>query len=173
LEIWFPVELELLAGLTQGKQHFGDVLQHTLAVVQNVRSNNLALRMAALLHDTGKYDTKVEEPDGRLHFHGHEKVSAEIAKKLLTDLGYDDEFIHTVAFLVHNHMKFQQFGNDIENLTDKSLNRVIRNSGDNLFDLLYLIDADNKSHAPEYCRPDQVHNIMLRIQKSMLNPKIK
>jgi poly(A) polymerase len=133
-----------------------------------VNKNSLVLRMAALLHDTGKFATKVEEPDGRMHFHGHEAVSADIAKKLLTELEYDEEFIHAVAFLVRNHMKFQQFGDDIATLTNKALNRVIRNSGEHIWNLLLLIDADNKSHSLKYCRKNQVRNILNRMSENTM-----
>lgn len=163
LGIWFPVELQRLIGLKQGPQHFGDVMEHTRAVVEKV-GPDLPLRMAALLHDIGKYDTKVTEPDGRIHFHGHEKIGAEITQRLLTELQFDPEFIHDVAFLVRNHMKFKQFGDDIKTLSNKALNRVIRNCENmNFLHLMWLIDADNISHNEEYCMHNQVNNIMKRI----------
>jgi hypothetical protein len=164
LDFWYPDELEDLIGMKQGKQHNTDVLQHSISVLTKT-SPILPLRMAALLHDTGKALTREVSDDGKITFKGHEAKSAIIAKKLLTELGYDPDFIHTVAMLCHNHMRTKQFGNDIKSMSNKAIRRIMVNAGKDFDLLLELIHADNCSHKKEYCMPDQVQNIKDRISK--------
>jgi len=69
MEIVFP-EIAQMAGIDQRKDyHHKDVFRHTLQVVDKVAdvSDNLWLRMAALLHDIAKPKTKAFIPgqDGR------------------------------------------------------------------------------------------------------------
>jgi putative nucleotidyltransferase with HDIG domain len=161
LDFWYPDELEDLIGMRQGKQHFGDVMQHTIAVL-NKTSPILPLRMAALLHDVGKPKAREVSEDGKISFNGHEKFSAEIAKKLLTELGFEPEFIHTVAMLCHNHMRTKQFGNDPKTMSTKAIRRIMVNAGNDFNLLMELIHADNCSHKPEYCLPDQIPQIIER-----------
>ena len=83
--------------------HRYDVYTHTAQVVENVPAN-LALRWAALLHDCGKPDTFFLDENGRGHFHGHAKVSAEKADALLSDLKSPNALRERVVFLIDHHM---------------------------------------------------------------------
>lgn len=47
-------ELEETYDMTQNKYHFGIVWEHTMKVMEGLKSDSLELRMAALLHDIGK-----------------------------------------------------------------------------------------------------------------------
>ena len=62
-----------------------DVYEHTLTVVRNAigyeeGGPDFVLRMAALMHDVGKPDTKAVGPDGRVSFHHHEVVGARLTR---------------------------------------------------------------------------------------------
>ena len=83
--------------------HRYDVYTHTAQVVENVPAD-LALRWAALLHDCGKPDTFFLDENGRGHFHGHAKVSAEKADALLANLKAPNALRERVVFLIDHHM---------------------------------------------------------------------
>ena len=157
-------ELEETYGLEQNKYHFGDVFEHTLKVIENTR-NDLELRMAALLHDIGKINTRTVDDNGNVHFYKHELVSAEMCDTILRRLKYSNDFIKTVQILVKNHMRTKNWGNDCNHMKDKTLRKMQYELGNNMMKCLELIDADNKAHAPEYCMPNQLENIVKRLKQ--------
>ena len=157
-------ELEETYDMSQNKYHFGTVWGHILKVVENTR-NDLHLRMAALLHDIGKINTRTVDDNGNVHFYKHELVSAEMCDTILRRLKYSNDFIKTVQILVKNHMRTKNFGDNYTHMKDKTLRKMQYELGDNMMKCLELIDADNKAHAPEYCMPNQVENIVKRLKQ--------
>lgn len=158
-------ELEETYDITQNEYHnYNTIWQHILKVVENTR-NDLELRMAALLHDIGKINTRTVDDNGNVHFYKHELASAEMCDTILRRLKYSNDFIRTIQVLVKNHMRCKNIGNFCEKLKDKSLRKMQYELGDNMAKCLELIDADNKAHAPEYCMPNQVENIIERLEQ--------
>lgn len=81
-----------LASCKQGPPYHmeGDGFAHTILVANGLPKNaSTELAWAAILHDIGKPDTRSEERDThdnvKIHFLGHEKISAEKAAKILDD----------------------------------------------------------------------------------------
>lgn len=163
LEYVIP-ELMQLQTLKQGKQHFGTVWEHTLATVDKLSNcNDLVVKMAALLHDIGKSQCQTIE-NNKIHFYSHENYSVLMAKTILTRLRYSNNFIKDVCFLIQNHMRTKSFGDECKNMKDKHIRQLQFDCGYKYFDrLMLLIDADNKSHADNYCMRNQASII---IQKS-------
>ena len=89
--------------LQHNPHHLYDVYAHTAQVVEGTPPD-LALRWAALLHDCGKPDTFYLDENGRGHFHGHAKVSAEKADALLLSLKTPTALRERVVFLIAHHM---------------------------------------------------------------------
>lgn len=156
-------ELEATYDMTQNAYHFGTVWQHTLRVVELLDSDRLELRMAALLHDIGKLQTRTEH-DGRVHFLKHELAGADMVDGILRSLKYSGSFIRQVQFLVRYHMHCKAWGPDCGHMRDKRLRKLqYMCSSETCFrDLMTLVDADNRSHAPEACMPRQVQLILAR-----------
>lgn len=113
--------------------HHLDVWGHTLEVVRNINSRDLETRMAALLHDIGKPFSYQDEEIR--HFHGHPKVSAEMTEEILRRLGYQEDFIENVTYLVREHDTII----DVDNL-DNSYNMIKKR--------LELQYADARAHTP-------------------------
>lgn len=115
--------------------HRYDVYTHTAHVVETVPCC-LALRWAALLHDCGKPDCFFLDENGRGHFYGHAKVSAEKADALLLALKAPNTLRERVVFLISHHMT--------ELTPDKKLlrRRLGKYGVDATFDLLTLQEAD-------------------------------
>ena len=124
-----------------------DVLRHTLAVVKRCRPD-LTLRLAALLHDIGKPETREVTTNG-VQFHQHEVVGARLAEERLRALRYPERTVHDVRTLVEMHLRFHTYR---LGWTDGALRRYVRDAGD-LLDLLnQLTRADCTTQNPDKAR---------------------
>jgi poly(A) polymerase len=165
-------ELDNLVGLEQGHHHDADAMKHTLKVVKGV-PNKLVTRLSALLHDIGKSQTRTVV-DNEVHFYTHEKVSAEMAREILTRLKYPKEIINAVVVGVQHHMKLKGYG-DEASISDKALRKLQRELGDHLNDTLDLIHADNVAHSKLSIMPNQIPNLKKKLQQLSAindNPKL-
>ena len=114
-----------------------DVFSHTLAVVEKT-SPNLRVRMAALLHDIGKPDTRAFVGGG-VTFHHHEVVGARMARARLKTLRFPKEFVSDVGQLVFLHLRPHTFK---MGWTDSAVRRYVRDAGHLLDDLNELVRCD-------------------------------
>ena len=142
-----------MVGMQQNQYHEWDVYEHSLNVLKN-SPKRLEVRLGALLHDIGKPATR-SDIGGKISFHGHEKVSAEMAAKALKRLKYSTGIIDRVVAIVGGHMRAKDMGDESEKGSDKSLRKLMNDMGDHIEDLLDLIHADNVSHGS----PGWKHNM--------------
>ena len=97
-------ELEACVGFDQhNPHHIYDIFEHTARAAEGVPPI-LSLRWAALLHDVGKPACFTREENGRGHFYGHPKVSAELAEDILRRLKAPTALREDVVFLCDRHM---------------------------------------------------------------------
>jgi len=90
-------------GVRQDKRfHKYDVFTHLLKAC-DAAPVDLTLRVAALLHDVGKYATREIRGD-RTTFHNHEVVGEIMARDMLTKLAFPKEFVGHVTLLIRKHM---------------------------------------------------------------------
>ncbi|MBC6456471.1 CCA tRNA nucleotidyltransferase [Actinomadura sp. HBU206391] len=122
-----------------------DVYEHSLivleqAIAQEEDGPDLVLRLAALLHDIGKPKTRSFEDGGRVTFHHHEVVGAQMTKARLTALRYPKDVISDVSRLVELHLRFHGYGTG--EWTDSAVRRYVRDAGHLLSRLHKLTRAD-------------------------------
>lgn len=80
--------------------HHLDVWEHTLLAL-SLSENILEIRLVLLLHDIGKPHCFIE---GEIrNFRGHPKVSSIISRNILLRLGYQEDFINEVCYLIEHH----------------------------------------------------------------------
>ena len=97
-------ELKPMVGFDQHtRHHIYDIYTHTAHAVEGVPPE-LALRWAALLHDIGKPATFSQDEAGNGHFHGHAKVSAQMADQILHRLKTPNALREQVVLLIAQHM---------------------------------------------------------------------
>jgi poly(A) polymerase len=133
----FMPELSRL-GMEQDPVHrHKDVLAHTIAVTQKA-SQGLRIRLAALLHDIGKPDTREYGEDG-VTFHHHEVVGARMARDRLRAMRYPKELVEDVRQLVFLHLRPHTLK---MGWTDSAVRRYVRDAGHLLEDLNELVRCD-------------------------------
>ena len=121
--------------------HHLDVWNHTLLAL-SLSKKDFDVRLGLLLHDIGK-PFSYQDLEVR-HFKGHAKVSAIMSKNILTRLGYDEEYIDYMCYLIKNHDK---------RITDEQIN-------DNLELSLKLFEmqrCDALAHHPDSLEKRKVY----------------
>ncbi|MDQ4149212.1 MAG: CCA tRNA nucleotidyltransferase [Actinomycetota bacterium] len=126
-----------------------DVFRHSLAVLDNVTAvdkhdPDLALRLAALLHDIGKPKTRAFTAKG-VTFHHHEVVGAQMAEARLAELRYPSRLVNEVKQLVYLHLRFHTYA---LGWTDRAVRRYVRDAGPLLWKLNALVRADCTTRNP-------------------------
>jgi poly(A) polymerase len=134
----------------ESDEHFRhkDVYQHSLTVLNQAidlesrygLSQDLVLRLAALLHDIGKPKTRSRLPGGRVAFHHHEVVGAKMARTRLAELRYGKEVVADVSRLIELHLRFHGYGDG--EWTDSAVRRYVTDAGPLLSRLHALTRAD-------------------------------
>jgi poly(A) polymerase len=96
-------ELAEMASVPHGKDFHpeGNVWEHTLATLTYRKRPDVILSLALMLHDSGKPHAP---SDGAKRFDGHAEIGAKIAVRFLRRLGFPQEMISSVEFLVRYHM---------------------------------------------------------------------
>lgn len=175
----FLPELPALA-LEQDPVHrHKDVLAHTIAVVERTTAfdadrPDLVLRMAALLHDIGKPRTRRVGPEG-VSFHLHEVVGANMAERRLVELRYPSYFVQDVRKLVLLHLRFHTYR---LGWSDSAVRRYVRDAGDLLDRLSFLVRSDCTTRNPEKARQlaaasDELEERIARLQAEEELARIK
>jgi poly(A) polymerase len=100
---------------------------------------DVVLRLAALLHDVGKPDTREIHRDGTVTFHHHDVVGARMVRHRMRELRFDKETTRAVSELVRLHLRFHTFASG---WTDAAVRRYVRDAGDQLDRLNALTRAD-------------------------------
>jgi poly(A) polymerase len=115
-------EIAAMKGVEQPPQFHpeGDVWQHTLLLLEQLRNPTPTLALGALLHDIGKPNTfRVAE---RIRFDGHVEEGVRLAHAILTRLRFSREEMEQVEALVENHMRFK----DVPQMKESTLKRFLR-----------------------------------------------
>ena len=140
LALYLPELLEG-QGMSQGGFHHQDVYGHGVEALQKLLQRlpdaPLALRWATLLHDIGKPRTRTLEA-GRLHFYGHDKVGAVLARQMLEQLREGQTLVAEVSALIAAHMLPLP-------ATEREAKRFVHRRRALLPDLLALMLADREA----------------------------
>lgn len=129
-------EVAAMGGVPQppGFHPEGDVLHHTLLLLENLPSRSMVTALGGLLHDIGKPPTYSETD--RIRFNRHEIVGARMADDVCRRLRLSRREREEVVDLVARHMKFAF----VKEMRESTLKRFLRK--ENFADHLALHKAD-------------------------------
>jgi poly(A) polymerase len=173
-------ELSPSKGAEQPKEHFWDVLAHSIETVattefllriegsgylsdeilafvpwsqaleghfeEEVASGHkrkTLLKLAGLLHDIAKPQTRTIEETGRTRFFGHAKEGAAIAQGILERLRFSVREREMVHKMIEHHLRPGQLAGEEELPTRRAIYRYFRDTGDVGIDTIFLNLADH------------------------------
>jgi len=159
LELWMP-ELTRCRAVPQNRWHAYDVYTHSLETCDHSPADKAVVRWAALLHDIGKPDTRVERRgDGT--FYGHELAGAELADRLLERLRFPGSLRAKIVHLVREHMFDYR-----AQWSDAAVRRWVRRVGEGtVADLFDLRIADMLGNGLKTGFPAQLEALRRRIAR--------
>lgn len=144
---------------------------HSLNMVNNIdllnHDESVAVRLAGLFHDCGKPFSVQLKEDGTSSYHGHEKISADMAKRFFRELGIPKAISRHAVELISFHMRLHQLEYH-ENTTFeiKTICRLMRQMKySTLRELMLLSLADIRSKVPiKVCHP-----VVSRLDELIIN----
>lgn len=160
LEYVIP-ELEQGVGVAQNRHHIYTIYKHLLLSLKHCPSKKLEVRLAALLHDIAKPQTKRGEGPYAT-FYNHDHVGARVARKILTRLRFSNDVIDKVVLLIDNHM----FYYNPEEVGEASVRRLIKKVGlENVKDLMDVRISDRLGSGVPKAKPYKLRHLEYMIEK--------
>ena len=99
-------------------------------------------KMAALLHDIAKPQTRTLTPSGRIRFFGHPQQGAPVAAAIMRRLRFSLREARLVEIIVGQHLRPVQMG-DVDQPTPRAAYRYYRDLEEAAIDTLYFSLADH------------------------------
>jgi poly(A) polymerase len=110
--------------------------------VSEGRARSTLLKLAGLLHDVAKPETRAPDESGRIRFLGHAERGAETARRIMQRLRFSRRETELVATMVEEHLRPTQLGPPGELPTRRALFRFFRDTGEAAEGILLLSLAD-------------------------------
>ena len=145
----FP-EISVMYGLDQSNEyHHKDIFYHTLEVVDNAAqlSDKLDLRLAALVHDIAKPNTRRLSKSKGYTFYGHDDVGARMLKGISTNMKFSNSTRDYITKLTSLHLRPISLAK--KDVTDSAIRRLIVDAGKEIDDLMKLCRADITTKNPK------------------------
>ena len=149
MEYIFP-EISIMYGLDQSNEyHHKDIFYHTLEVVDNAAklSNNVDLRLAALVHDIAKPKTRRLSKSKGYTFYGHDDVGARMLKGVAESMKFSNSTRDFITKLTALHLRPISLAK--KEVTDSAIRRLIVDAGEEIDDLMTLCRADITTKNPK------------------------
>lgn len=154
-------ELEKGIGIKQNMHHIYTIYKHCLLSLKFCPSQKLEVRLASLLHDIAKPQTKRGEGTNAT-FYNHDHVGARVSEKILKRLRYSNDIIEKVKLLVDNHM----FYYNPDEVGESSVRRLVKKVGlENIQDLIDLRIADRLGSGVPKGKPYKLRHLEYVVDK--------
>ncbi|EFO81743.1 polynucleotide adenylyltransferase/metal dependent phosphohydrolase [Oscillochloris trichoides DG-6] len=143
---------------------YPDAYTHLLSELRSNGRRRLALlKLATLIHDNAKPQTKQIHPDGKVSFYGHQELGAEVAMQITKRLRMSRQDSAYISLIVREHMRPGQLRAS-EVLTPRAVVRFFRDTGDAGPDVLLHELADHMATRGPNLQPEQwaIHRAWIR-----------
>jgi len=166
----FIPEFEKAVGMEQGFHHYDGpyrhVFDHLIASLEKCPSKKLEVRLASLLHDIGKPQTKGGSGKATT-FYNHQYAGAKITRQILSRLRFSRETIDKTVLLVQNHM----FYYNVDEVGEAGVRRVVRKVGmENINDLIDVRIADRLGSGVKKAVPYKLRHFKYMVEKVSKDP---
>lgn len=128
--------------------HCYTVGEHILHAMQAIEPDKV-LRLGMLFHDIGKPQTMTVDEEGITHNKKHPAVGAEMTKKILRRLKFDNDTTEKVVKLVLYHD--QDIG-----ATQAGVRRAMNRIGEDIFPMLFAVHRADISAQSDYMREEKL-----------------
>jgi poly(A) polymerase len=159
LDVW-PHSLEALRQLDEvlkEQEQNPDVRDYLKTPLTADHSRKSVLKLATLLHDIGKPETKKKEED-RFTFHGHEHVGKHIVRHVARMLKLSKTERHSLEDMVRWHLR-PGYLSDFKNPSERAVFRYFRDTKDDAVNILLLSMADQRAtRGPMTSESDQAQH---------------
>jgi putative nucleotidyltransferase with HDIG domain len=126
----------------------GRLREHLAQVLSDERSRLVTLKLAALLHDTGKPATHAVDDEGRIRTIDHDKIGAQITGDALRRLRFSRTEVRLAVTIVRHHMRPLLLANEVS-VSSRAVYRFFRDTDDAGVDILLHALADHRAtYAP-------------------------
>jgi len=160
LDVWphslqTVVELEKLLEELKDDTDVNEYLDEEIASTHTRRA---LLKLAALLHDIGKPETRKKDEDGRISFHGHEHVGRAIVRHIAKQLKFSTHERFALEDMVLWHLRPGYLG-DFKQPSERAIFRFFRDAKEEAASVLLLSLADQRAtRGPLTTEKDQKHH---------------
>lgn len=163
---YFLPELERGIGVAQNLHHIYTVWEHNLRALETCPSNSLPVRLAALMHDIAKPETKRGE-GYRATFYNHDHAGARVTRRVLERLRYPKKIVDHASRLVDQHLFYYNVGE----VTEASVRRLIKRVGlENMDDLMAVRIGDRLGSGVPKAKPYKLRHLEYMIDKVSQDP---
>ncbi len=154
-------ELEKGVGVKQNRHHIYTIYKHSILSLKHCPSKKLEVRLAALLHDIAKPQTKRGEGEYAT-FYNHDHVGARVAEKILFRLRFSNGVVTKVKLLIDNHM----FYYNPDEVGAGSVRKLIQKAElENMKDLIDLRISDRLGSGVPKAKPYKLRHLEYMIEK--------
>ena len=168
LQIILP-ELEKCFGIVQeGPKHdrVYDIGEHSLLALKETPSKDPLVRLAALLHDIGKFETVKTDVTGNVTFYNHDLVGGKLVLKIAKRFNLSKKQTDKLYRLVRWHL----FTVD-ERQTDSAIRRFIKNVGvENIDEMMALRIGDRLGGGTQKAVSWRMEEFQKRIKEVLKKP---
>lgn len=174
LSRYFLPELDAMLATSQhNPHHCFDVGHHSLEVIRHVNflwkssglkeeKDHVILVYAALLHDVAKPDCKYTDESGIDHFHSHPEQGAEMARKILRRLKFDNDTVAMVTTLIRYHDRRHEnclIGGRYSPKGKRAMRRLMNQAGTDALPLLFLLQRADLLAQSDYTRDEKLRKL--------------
>jgi len=161
-------ELEENFGVPQNKHHVYNCYEHALRSLHYAAQQDYSeeVRLAALLHDVGKPESKEGEGE-EATFYNHEVIGEQLTNKIMKRLRFPKDKVKKVVKLVRHHL----FYYTPEEVGESSVRRLIRKVGlENMDELIQVRKADRIGSGVPKAEPYKLRHLRYVIDKVSQDP---
>lgn len=135
----------------RNRHHCYSVGEHTIHALQEIRADKV-LRLTMLFHDVAKPECKTTDESGNDHFYGHPARGAEITRKILRRLKFDNDTTDRTCRLVACH-------DDNPELSERSVRRAVFRNGEQQYPLLFEVKRADIAAQSDFRRAEKLNYV--------------